>query len=308
MTLRPRLTLPLTLGLSLAASAGAHACSLPAPAPGTLIPGEVVFVGTVEAVPPPGTDADPQAPVAYAFRVERTLRGAAPGPSVTVHTGAHGGICGTSFRLGSRYVVSTSRVRGASVPPLPDGALVTGLGSGNREIPLGAPVPADALRWPAPPGFDERRSHLTVAGLRAFRPFPVAETRFRWSGVRRIERTRNSVTLVAAGGLRRRTTQMCRARPGSRAAPVAPGPSAVPHSGIREGRLVVFTGRQEVRFDGVTPAEALAAARGLARANHPAYRRPATPGYVAAPLAPPVPGARLRVPCPIPGDAPGARS
>lgn len=251
--------------------------------PGTPVAGDVVFVGVVLAGPstsPSSTDE----PVAYTFSVEQVLRGDPAIPTATVWTAAASASCGATFTPGSRYVVVARRNR--TWTSVAAGAMVTWLGAGNRLLPASGPVPPDALVWPDPPGFDRSRSNIAFRELQRFAPFPVGWLA-RPFGITRLWRARNRVTVSYSSGLRIVTTHLCRAR-GTRAAPpLARGPRRVRYSGVRNGRLVVFTGRNEIRFDGVSVARATAVASDLRRANGPT-------------LPPPVRDAAVRVPCPVP--------
>lgn len=277
-------------------AAGAQACSIAQPTPGAPLPGDVVFIGTVTDVPAvpegPYSSADQ---VTYGFAVERVLKGSLPPGETTVWTARESASCGFEFTAGGRYLVSALNAEGR-YENIPADALITGEGTGNRLLDLDGTVPADALWWPAPATFDTSASNAAPHDLRVFTGFPLY-----WLGagggtsgsLRSIVRSRNAMA-VRYGRVTVTTTQMCLPTRGRAADPVTSRRAyGRVRTGVRRGALVLFTGRQEIRMAGMTPATARTLVPVLMSANVSAGTR-----YSGWPAA--VAKAETRVPCPVP--------
>lgn len=142
--------LALVLGVS-APKALACSCALPVPSPQTLAGAEAVFAGTVVARSDPRAGEPVQSsgdPIAYTLSVDTRFKGDL-GDTADVATARFGATCGVEMAVGQRYLIVAHR---SEEGPYADAAaLSTGLCSGTRALPAGAPLPdfLEALQRPS---------------------------------------------------------------------------------------------------------------------------------------------------------------
>lgn len=249
----------LALGLACAPVAPAAACSIALPTPGAPVSAQVAFTGTVVSATPAASPEPSFDPVTYRFAIDRVLKGATV-TSLEVSTSGSSASCGTSFAVGSRYLVFADP-QPEDGPFGPKGTLTTGLGAPNAKLGLTG-LPPEPLYYPAP-GFLRSRSDLSPRQLLA-RPKPLSF----WFGafdprgrrLFRILRNGETTTIIYRGGLRVRTQ------------PTGDDPSTVPAPfNIRAGRLTIadLGGRIEIWGPGATRADLEAAVARVAAVRPP---------------------------------------